>query len=521
MKKRLLSFCLTLVLITSCLGITGVANSVYGLEKSPASSISCGLGMTTVLKNDGTVWIWGSNDYSDFGLKSKLKPTQVEGIDDIIAVSVGWDNAIALKNNGTVWSWGKDIEDAARSVTPVKMEGLTDIIAVSTNLAGSLALKKDGTVWSWDTWISGDGTKETRNTPVMVPNLKDVVSISMGMNSAFIVKKDGTVWGWGDNYYGKLGNGSTMNQYSPVQVQGLSDIKCVAAGDTHALALKKDGTVWGWGYNVLGELARSEMGYTNMPAQIDSMKGVVAVSAGCSYSTALLSDGTIQVWGDNGYGQFGNGSSSEDVGYSPSPVSVDSLSDVVAVTAGNQHLLALQKDGSLWIWGDYEGTYEEHSKPTKVSINLGDQKLSVPSDTTASAQAVPTKSKVLVNGKEIGFEAYNINGSNYFKLRDIAMSVNGTRSQFEVSWDKEKNAIDLLTKKAYTTTGGELSPLKSAVTKNALLSSSKIYVDGKVAGLTAYNISGSNYFKLRDLGDVLGFNVLWDAAQNAIKIETL
>lgn len=521
MKKQLLSFCLTLVILASCFGITGASNPVYGLEKSPENSISCGLGMTAALKNDGTVWIWGSNDFSDFGLKSKSKPTQVEGLSDVAAVSIGWHNAIALKHDGTVWSWGKDIDDAAKSLTPERIEGLSDIIAISTNLAGSLALKKDGTVWSWDTWISGDGTKETRTTPIMVPGLKDVSAISMGMDNAFVVKKDGTVWGWGDNYYGKLGDGTDMNQYSPVKVQGLSGIKSVAAGDTHALALKKDGTVWGWGYNVLGELAKSEMGYSNMPSQIDSMKEVVAVSAGCSYSAALFSDGTIQVWGDNGYGQFGNGSSSEDVGYSPSPVSVDSLSDVVAVSAGNQHLLALQKNGSLWIWGDYEGTYEEHPTPIKVSINLGEQNLSIPSETIVSVQAVPTKSTVLVNGKEIGFEAYNINGNNYFKLRDIALSVNGTGSQFEVSWDKAKNAIDLLTKEAYTTTGGELSPLKSAVTKNALLSSSKIYVDGKAAGLTAYNISGSNYFKLRDLGDALGFNVLWDATQNAIKIETL
>ncbi|MGO4119405.1 hypothetical protein ACEQ6C_40435, partial [Rhizobium ruizarguesonis] len=46
--------------------------------------------------------------------------------------------------------------------------------------------------------------------------------------------------------------------------------------------------------------------------------------------------------------------------------------------------------------------------------------------------AAPTDSKVLVNGKTISFEAYNINGNNYFKLRDFAAAVNGTEKQFEV-----------------------------------------------------------------------------------------
>lgn len=521
MKKRILSFCLSLTLLASCLGIAGISNPVYCLEKSPTSSISCGLGMTTVLKNDGTVWIWGSNDYSDFGLKSKLKPTQVEGLTDIVAVSVGWHKAIALKNDGTVWSWGKDIDDAEGIVTPVKVEGLSSIISISTNLAGSLALKKDGTVWSWDTAISGDGTKEPRTTPIIVPSLKDVTSISMGMNSAFVVKKDGTVWAWGDNYYGKLGNGTTMNQYAPVQVLGLSDIKSVAAGDTHTLALKKDGTVWGWGYNLSGELAIDTFDYTNMPAQIKGVKDVVAISAGNRYSTALREDQTVWIWGDNFLGMLGMGSSYEDKSESITPIIVDSLSDVVAVSAGDHHVLALKKDGSLWTWGDYNSTWEENPKPTQVSIELGEQDLSIPSAAATSFQAVPTKSKVLVNGKDLGFEAYNINGNNYFKLRDIAMSVNGTGNQFEVTWDKEKNAIDLLTKKAYTSIGGELSQTKAAVTQDALLSSSKVYVDGKVMSLTAYNISGSNYFKLRDLGDALGFRVLWDATQNVIKIETL
>lgn len=35
-------------------------------------------------------------------------------------------------------------------------------------------------------------------------------------------------------------------------------------------------------------------------------------------------------------------------------------------------------------------------------------------------KAIPTYSKVLVNSKEISFDAYLIEGNNYFKLRDLA-----------------------------------------------------------------------------------------------------
>jgi hypothetical protein len=40
--------------------------------------------------------------------------------------------------------------------------------------------------------------------------------------------------------------------------------------------------------------------------------------------------------------------------------------------------------------------------------------------------ASPTSSTVLVNGKNVAFDAYNINGNNYFKLRDLAYTLNGT-----------------------------------------------------------------------------------------------
>jgi len=56
----------------------------------------------------------------------------------------------------------------------------------------------------------------------------------------------------------------------------------------------------------------------------------------------------------------------------------------------------------------------------------------------------PTTSKVLVNGKIVEFEAYNINGYNYFKLRDLAQAVNNTEKNFEVTWDAANNAINLI-----------------------------------------------------------------------------
>ena len=45
----------------------------------------------------------------------------------------------------------------------------------------------------------------------------------------------------------------------------------------------------------------------------------------------------------------------------------------------------------------------------------------------------------------------------------------------------------------------------------------KIYVDGRQVSMTAYNIAGHNYVRLRDIGQQVGFNVYWE---DGVQIDT-
>ena len=138
----------------------------------------------------------------------------------------------------------------------------------------------------------------------------------------------------------------------------------------------------------------------------------------------------------------------------------------------------------------------------------------------AGVTASPNASSVLVNGKSVSFEAYTIEQNNYFKLRDLAMALNGTEKQFEVGWDGENNAISLTTGKAYTPVGGELAVSGKTGAQAATLSTSKVYIDGVQVNLTAYLIGNNNYFKLRDVGIAVDFGVGWDGQANTISINT-
>lgn len=137
----------------------------------------------------------------------------------------------------------------------------------------------------------------------------------------------------------------------------------------------------------------------------------------------------------------------------------------------------------------------------------------------AVISAKPTTSTVYINGKSYSFEAYNINDNNYFKLRDLAKVLSGTETQFEVTWDNNKRAINLIRGKPYTSVGGEMAT-GDGTAKSAQANTAAIYLDGSSIALAAYNINGKNNFKLRDVGKTFDFDVTWDGKNNAIVVET-
>ena len=130
---------------------------------------------------------------------------------------------------------------------------------------------------------------------------------------------------------------------------------------------------------------------------------------------------------------------------------------------------------------------------------------------------VASSQKLTVNGKTVETEVYNINGSNYFKLRDVAQLLNGTGSQFSVAYDEAARAIAVTTGAAYTPVGGELATGKDQ-SASCVKSSQSITVDGAGLNIAVYNIGGNNFFKLRDLGEALHFDVDYDEASRTILV---
>lgn len=155
-----------------------------------------------------------------------------------------------------------------------------------------------------------------------------------------------------------------------------------------------------------------------------------------------------------------------------------------------------------------------------LTVLLSGLYLSADTAAAASKIASPTSAAVQVDGKAVPFQAYNIDGSNYFKLRDIAMALNGTQKQFSITYSSSANAMYLVTGEAYVPIGGELAGTAKTIEMTAMSATAKVFLNGEKLDVTAYNIDGSNYFKLRELGASINFSVGWDTAANTISVTT-
>ncbi|MCL2504509.1 MAG: hypothetical protein FWE94_07995, partial [Coriobacteriia bacterium] len=336
------------------------------------------------LKEDGSLWAWGRNDYGQLGIGSTIStstPVRIGTGTDWKAVSAGFSHSLALKGDGSLWAWGLNDYGQLGDGTitdksaPVQVGTGTDWKAVSAGQYHSLALKGDGSLWAWGNNYYGQlgdgtsGSSTNTSTPAQVGSVTDWKAVSAGMNHSLALKTDGTLWAWGYNGSGQLGIGSTISTSTPVRIGTGTDWAALGAKGANSLALKTDGSLWAWGYNGFGQLGIGSAVGTSTPVQVGSATDWQAVSA-AYHSLAIKDDGSLWAWGRNADGRLGIGTSGDSTNKS-APVPVEGDIGWKAVSAGQYHSLGIKEDGSLWAWGyNYYGQLGDGTSGSGANKNV-------------------------------------------------------------------------------------------------------------------------------------------------------
>jgi len=169
--------------------------------------------------------------------------------------------------------------------------------------------------------------------------------------NAMWIQPNGTLWAWGYNGYGQAGTNNTTQYSSPKQVGALTNWLQVSGAYTTG-AIKTDGTLWMWGYNGQGQLGNGNTTGYSSPKQVGSLTNWRQVSVsgdgGNNHVLAVKTDNTLWAWGYNGNGQLGT---SNTTAYS-SPKQIGALAIWAGVVAGYTFSLAVDTSGRLWSWGN-------------------------------------------------------------------------------------------------------------------------------------------------------------------------
>lgn len=441
----------------------GGANSFLSSITAIASRSGHSLALTTT----GQIWAWGNNDLGQLGAGDNAQSTWVRQVliedwqpnssvplSGIVSIAVGEQHSVAVRNDGSVFAWGSNLAGALGTTqNPLPTNGtgfatrarrvyeyslsypITTAVSAEAGYAYTAVILNDGSVVNWSAhnvgrlgppfYPSGTGPvwpvyPITSSYPSSTSQYGHAVSLASGGSFTLALERDGAIVGWGvpsptvsrilhdgsgssldDNYWGALPEVVSPTRRSGASVGGehtltlqangtvstfgrndkgqlgvgtteagqtaqlvktstgapFSGVVSVAAGGSHSLAAKSDGTVWSWGDNLHGQLGNGENGFynegdiitaqQNLPIQVSSLSNVIAVSANSNLSLALKRDGTVWSWGGNWNGELGNGTTTD----SNVPVQVNGLSNVIKISAGGGYVTALKRDGTVWVWG--------------------------------------------------------------------------------------------------------------------------------------------------------------------------
>ena len=331
-------------------------------------TLTFGGGHTIGKSSTGILWGWGYGAAGQLLTTNETEPNPIQlgTVSDWNKITNGLLNTFAIKNNGTLWGCGGNqygslgVNSSSQNfITFQQITTASNWVKVAPSYFFTIALKADGTIWAWgqnDEYQLGNSPATAQQlSPIQVGTATDWVEIATGTNrTAFAIKANGTIWGWGSNPSSIIVAGSsTYTVSTPTQVGTSTDWVKMSLGPAHILAQKIDGTLWSWGGGIGLGLGGSPS-VTNIPQQIttDTWKNF---TTGTNTSFGIKSDGTLWAWGNNTNGRLGDGTSTDRL--VPTQIGTDTNWDTVQARNFST-TMATKTDGTVWYWGlNYYGEF--------------------------------------------------------------------------------------------------------------------------------------------------------------------
>ncbi len=354
------------------------------------------------------VLTWGLDDVGQLGLRRtthQAKPVTVNQTGALAGRQIqqvvgGMYHTLALSSVGEIYAWGRNDHGQLGTgnfrpmnepvAVPMAAFAGKTVVGLAAGNNFSLAWTLDGKIFAWGASEYGQCGLFTKTVPMptLVNTDEWVKKVVAGNRFVLALTDQGEVLSWGENIVGQLGDGTQVNSAVPHAITVLPPLSTavitdISAGQFHSLALADDGRVYSWGSNSYGQLGRTTASTISVTSATVNMTGVLAgkkvlrITAGAAHSLVLADDGRLYAWGDNSentylgdYNFIGNSSAL------PLAVRMQEFGSrqIVQITAGYFHSMALAEDGTLYSWG-FNGGLQLGGGPFQTSLKVPSEML--------------------------------------------------------------------------------------------------------------------------------------------------
>jgi alpha-tubulin suppressor-like RCC1 family protein len=212
-----------------------------------------------LLKRDGTLWHWGTNDFSNKstwpGLRA-FQPVQLGHDSDWAKIARGSGSHYAWKKDGTAWGFHFQPEWTTTNSTTtffgipgVVIERFTPLDGAQWNAFAyygwyEVGLREDGTLWIWTAHDPTSSKRILSPKPIQVGSDSDWVALGNGWPTVVALKKNGTLWRWPVGF--RPDRPYLMATMQPIRMGTHSDWVGMTSLHDGTVSLAADGSLWFW-----------------------------------------------------------------------------------------------------------------------------------------------------------------------------------------------------------------------------------------------------------------------------------
>ena len=347
---------------------------------------------TAIIREDGTLWVWGQNGFGQLGTgntNTSTVPIKIGGSSQWTEVAVSLRSGYAVKSNGELWSWGSNT---------------SGLLGIGNTTAGYYGLQKvdvsniDSNYKGWKC-ISTDG------------NARCVVAITT----------NGRMFAWGNNSGYQVGLPTSTTYSKPTQVGSDSDWVSVFTWDGSTWAIKSDSSLWAVGRNSYGQLGIGGLSSASVFTKINSTNKWVSFISGGTNSDiniacfAINHKGELFGWGRNYYTKTVSSTAT-------TPSQIGTATDWLCLAGFNDHFFATRKYAKKW---SGTGNYSDSSKWAQSIRPIAEDSIQVVSGTLTIDQEA-TISSLLLNNSSTVVLSKNLT-TNGLHLQNGTVNLNGQR----------------------------------------------------------------------------------------------